>query len=94
MYTQQKQYERKTEHRQQNMCPIHATKLQTAYYDDLDLLVTKCREKDCTEGHSMTEQFKARKDRKKQAWLKKNAHKLVEDTIEVIESEELETEPA
>ncbi len=73
MYTDHKEREQRTQRRQQNMCPTHDTKLITTYYEDLDLLVTKCRDKGCLDGHGMTEQFKAKKERKKQAWLDRSA---------------------
>ncbi|MHA2064500.1 MAG: hypothetical protein ACXABY_08990 [Candidatus Thorarchaeota archaeon] len=87
----QKDYERNTYRRQQNQCPVHETKLVTTYYDDLDLLVSKCRDEQCIEGHGMIENFKMKKDKKRQAWEKKNARKVVQDEVKQIESENMET---
>lgn len=74
--------EQKKNFRQMNMCQVHDTKLITTYYEDLDLLVMKCRDKDCTESHGMVESFQAKKDKKKQAWLKKAAQKIVDDIMD------------
>lgn len=62
-----------------NTCPVHNTKLISTYYDDLDLLLFKCREKTCTEGHKIVEAFQARKEKKRQRWLKEQADKIIED---------------
>jgi len=90
MHTQ-KEYQRNTYRRQQNQCPVHETKLITTYYEEMDLLVSKCSEEQCTEGHSLIENFKAKKTKKRQAWEKKSAIKVINDEVKQIESEQLET---
>jgi hypothetical protein len=39
----------------------------------------------------MIENFKMKKDKKRQAWEKKNARKVVQDEVKQIESENMET---
>lgn len=74
---------------QMNQCPVHGTRLVTQYLDrndngdNIDILITKCREDGCLEGHSMTEGYKRGKRRN---WNKK-AKKIVDKEIQKIENE-------
>jgi hypothetical protein len=75
-----------------NMCPTHGTKLQSTYYEDLDLLLFKCRNKYCEDGHIIVEKFQERKEKKRQVWLKKNVQKIVDNDLAGVAGELPETQ--
>lgn len=56
-----------------NTCPTHGTRLTTAYYSDMDLLLVKCSEKRCTDGHAIVENYLEMKEKKKKEWLARQA---------------------
>ncbi len=87
-----KEREIRSRRKQFNMCPTHGVRLQTTYYEDLDLLVTKCRDEDCIDGHGMTEEFQSKKEKKKKFWESKNAKKIVDDAINEMMAEDNKTQ--
>ncbi len=77
--------EKKPKRRTPNMCPEHGIRLISTYYEDLDMLLFKCIEEFCEEGHIIEEHFKARKERRHQFWVKKEAQKIIDGTVITME---------
>ena len=101
MHSDNQDRQRRHQNRRDNMCPTHEVKLKTKHYgerdlneagENLDLLIIQCPIDGCTDGHGMVENFAAKKEKKRQNWIKKNAPKIVSDELDEIEQEELQTQ--
>ena len=92
MKPERREREMRAYRKQLDLCPTHGTKLMRVYYEDLDLMTTKCRDRDCIDGHAMIENFKQKKQKRRKTFVSKKVQKELDAAADELLAEDLQAQ--
>ncbi len=90
MNAEQRERELRAYRLERNLCPTHGSRMVKAYYKEFDLMVWRCQDKDCIDGHSMEENFRYGKRPRK--FSGKKVRKAIDKVAKELDTEDLQTQ--